>query len=1339
MRHFTLLLIWFILSGEIAQLQSAVNPSYYFSKINGELGLSHNDVKAIIQDSYGFMWFGTRNRLNRYDGNTMKVFDCYDPVQKKRNNNISTLFEDKEQKMWVGTDKGIFIFDPVYETFTFFSDTTANHLQIVDWVADIRSDQDHNIWIVIPNQGLFRYHTPTQQLIHYFNGNNTFIPDHGNPQCICIEQNGMVWVGTNGGGVHLYNKTTDTFVQYLGDKNGGSLQHENIYTICNDGDELVLGIHEGRLRKLNKRRNTLTDVDAPDVHYKIIRHVTMIDDELWVGTQSGLFIINKLENKVMHIQNDPMFFFSLSNDVVDVIYVDKEGGIWIGTRSGGLSYLPKKSINFECYVPMSSEGSISARHLREMQEDSNANIWIASEDAGLNIFDPGKKTFKRVGIPAGLSLGNHQPILGLLLTENQAYVGLFKNGMDIVQLPQFNIRHYSGKDLNLDEASIYTICEDRYGQIWIGNGWGVYRGNKNAEDFVRIDAFGLSYVYDIMEDSDGYIWVATLGNGVYKYDPLKNIIKHYTNDIGDLSSLSSNAVSSVIETSLGDIWFSTDRGGICRYNKKMDNFTSFSIQDGLPDDVAYKIIEDKKHNLWFGTNNGLVKFNPQQKEMKVFSRHNGLPFNEFNYKSALVGSNGKFYFGGLNGLIVFDPYRFEENKFIPPVYITQLTIYGKEIHLNTENSPLKKAIHHTPKITLQANQSNIGFEFVALSYTAPKANKYAYKMNGIDDDWTYTSNNHSSSYAKLPPGKYIFCVKGSNNDDLWNEEGSRIEIEILPLWWQSKIALTAYIICAIFLLYYTLNRYLKKTEKRHAEKQRLYETEAKEKLYNSKVEFFTNIVHEIRTPVTLINGPLESMIEMDIKDPDIKENLDIMHKNTSDLLGLINQLLDFRKVDSDKFVLNLATCNITEMLKDTYARFELVAQHKNKQMHLLLPLEDVCIPVDESAFSKILNNLLSNALRYSDSYIEIVLASDNEFVTIRVRNDGDLIPVELRERIFSPFYQVNKRQGTTAGSGIGLSLARSLSELHNGLLYYEVYKDMNEFVLKFPVSQIVTEQKEEMIPENDGILIEDDGKNETQHHGEIILIVEDNEDVLAFVASKLCKQFVVETALNGVDAMRMIAVKNIDLVLSDVMMPQMDGFELCKNIKGNLEYSHIPVVLLTAKNDLNSKIHGLEMGADAYVEKPFSISHLITQLTTLLNNRRREKEAFMRKPFLPIQHIGMNKSDEQFMQRIIDIISDHITDPNFNVESLSEKLFMSRSNMHRKIKALTELSSIDFIRLVRLRKAAELLRSGQYRTGEVCFLVGITSPSYFIKLFQKQFGMTPREFVKQHSESKFPI
>lgn len=1316
----------------LSEAQANINAGYYFSHISSESGLSQINVKSIIQDSYGFLWFGTRNQLNRYDGTQMQIFNCYDTTLGQGNDNISALYEDQKKQLWVGTDKGIYIFNPIDETFIFFNDSLTRGKKITDWVSSIQADLDNNIWIVIPNEGLFRYNEPTQHLFHYEIGNLQMPNQGGNPQCMCVEKNGNIWVGTNGSGVYLYDKANDSFSQYMGDNNDRSLLDEKIYTMCDYGDELVLGIHEGKLLKLNKRRNTVSDVNAPDVHYKIIRHVSRFDDELWVGTDAGLFIINEKTNQVRQLLEDPMFSYSLSDNVVECVYKDREDGMWIGTRFGGANYLANKGFGFECYVPLSHTGkSISSRRLREMKEDTQSNIWIASEDKGLDIFNTKDQTFKRIE-DKGVDRYKNSKVLGLYLDENQAWVGFFKNGLDVIQLAGSKTKHFTREDMDLDEASVYAICEDKYGKLWIGNGWGVYVGSKEKMDFKRQDEFGLSYVYDIMEDSKGFIWVATLGNGVFKYNQSTKETVHYVSDSKDSSSLSSNSVSDITETSLGDIWFATDRGGICCYNREKNSFSSYSIEDGLPDNVAYKIVEDKEHNLWFGTNNGLVKFNPINHTFRVFSEKDGLPIHQFNYKSALVCSDGKLYFGGLNGLLAFNPYSFEENLFVPPVYITQLTINNQVVNLHTKDTPLKKNISHTSKIKLNYDQSNIGFDFVALSFTAPRANGYAYMLEGIDLDWNYVKTNKTVSYAKLPPGKYAFKVKGSNNDGLWNVEGASIEIEIMPPWWSSNPANFMYFVLVLISFYFLFRRYKRRTERKNAENQRLFEVEKERELYSSKVKFFTNIAHEIRTPVTLINGPLEAMLEMEISDPELSKSLTVMSKNTKDLLGLVNQLLDFRKVDSNKFLLNRIPLNLSEFMRELYARFEDTAQSQNKRMVLMLPAEDITSLFDKEALTKILGNLLSNALRYSNDYIETELQSEGNNIIIYVRSNGELIPIDFREKIFEPFYQGNKHRNSPSSSGIGLSLARSLTELHNGSLYYDHYNSLNEFVLQFPIDDemlIVNEVKGD-----DCVVEELPGSDENQNK-EVVLLVEDNVEMLNFITDRLRKKFRVEKAVDGVAAMKILKNKRVDIVLTDIMMPEMEGFELCRYIKENLDYSHIPVVFVTAKNDLQSKIHGLEMGADAYVEKPFSMNHLITQLTTILHNRKREKEAFMRKPFLPIQNISMNKADEEFIRRIIDLIEENITDSDFSVEKLAEQVFMSRSNLHRKIKALTELTSIDFIRLIRLKKAAELIQSGEYRVGEVCYLVGINSPSYFIKLFQKQFGMTPKEFIKQRQQT----
>lgn len=1297
--------------------------NYYFSKIDGNSGLSQNNVKSIYQDSYGFMWFGTRNRLNRYDGASLKVFDCYDYNAQKGNNNISAIFESPDKKLWLGTDKGIFIFDPITEKFSSFDIKTIHGTTIVEWVADIQQDQN-NIWIVVPNQGVFRYDMVANKL-HMYTVVKDLRPSISNPQCIAIEKNGRVWIGSNGSGIFLYNSSNDTFTQYLGNTDGKlSLEGKNIYTICHDNDYLLVGIHEEKLLKLDKRRNILKDMNTPQIENKIIRHITKLNDsEVWVATQSGLYIINEELQTIDHVKEDPLNTHSLSDNFIEKIYQDKEGGIWIGTNFSGVNYLPNRNNKFEKYFPVSEKGSINSKRIREMKEDKNGNIWIGTEDAGISVYNPVSHNFNAI------NNSFYRQTLALLIQDSKIWVGYFKNGLDIIQSPSNTVRHYSASEMGLNEESIFALCEDRYGKIWLGNAWGVFVAEKDMIKFKRLDIFGLSYIYDIIEDSEGYIWVATMGNGVFQYDQKQDILTHHTAEGGN--SLSSNAVSSITEDHLGQIWFSTDRGGICVYNKKLKKFESFSIKDGLPDDVAYKILEDKEHNLWFGTNQGLVKFNPENKQVRVFTQNEGLLSNQFNYKSGLITSSGKLYFGCMEGMIAFKPEEFKEKKFMPPVYITKLSIFNKEISPNTADSPIKKSIEHTDKITLPHYQSNITLDFISLSYTAPQANMYAYKMDNIDMDWIYTQNNHSASYSKLPPGKYIFRVKGTNNDGLWNENGASLEIIILPPWWASNSAYLIYFVVFFTILYYSLRVSLKKYKKRNEEQQKLFEIEKERELYEAKVDFFTDIAHEIRTPVTLISGPLESIIEMDLPNENVKRNLSFIKQNTNSLLELINQLLDFRKVDSHKFLLSFRSTDINLLLKEIIDRFQPQANASKKILKLqFLNEESTSAIVDREGILKIVTNLLSNAIKYSKHEIEVSLIHDETYFTIQVSNDGESIPDELKEKIFEPFFQVKALNRETTGSGIGLSLARSLAELHEGYLFYTSTSDKNNFILKIPLSQESINKQEE-IPSTSDYILEQEETLTRKRQSESVLVVEDNPDMLSFIADKLDETYTVERAKNGIEAQKILQLKSIDIVVSDIMMPEMDGFELCEFIKSDIEYSHIIVILLTAKNDLNSKIKGLEIGADAYVEKPFSFQYLQTLLTSLMNNRRREIELFLKKPFLPIQQSNMNKADEQFLNKIIEIINENITDSNFNVESLADLIHMSRSSLHRKLKSTIDTTPTDFIRLVRLQEAAKLIQEGKYRINEICYLVGINSPSYFIKLFQSQYGMTPKEFEKQ--------
>lgn len=1319
----------------VVQLSHSVNResfNYYFSRVSVKDGLSESNVKAIIQDSYGFMWFGTKNGLNRYDGSSIQTMNCNDYVSGTGNHNIGALFEDTNRKLWVGTDRGVYIYDPVSDIFTFVNKVSKDGKTMDNWVADIVSDHSGNIWILIPDQGVFRY---KEDKLYFYGITNKDKFKTESPGCICIRENGEVWVGTTGAGLFLYDPKKDSFTNYHTDEAGKTLLGKNIYSICEYGSWLAIAIHDGELKKYHPASNTLKDIAVPDSKNNLFRDVTCINNELWLGTQAGLYVINESENKVTHVKEDLMHPYSLADNAIFVIYKDREGGIWLGTLFGGANYLPNHQVAFEKYVPESSEHSLGTKRIRELVEGSDGNIWIGTEDNGVNVLNP--KDGKVERIRSGSARNNDRLItLSMFAYKDRVWCGLFKQGLDIFQLPQRTVKHYSSKELNLGEESVYCLYVDRKGQTWLGNGWGLYKAPPGTLNFARISDVGYDWIFKILEDRKGNLWIASMGNGVWKYNPQKNTYRNYSSEPGNKKSLSSNSVSSIIEDSKGRIWFSTDRGGICRYNEKEDNFTTFSINEGLPDDVAYSILEDNNKNFWFGTNRGLVKFNPETKSIRVFTVQDGLLGNQFNYNSALKASNGKFYFGGVDGLIAFNPNIADKKNFVPPVYISKFSIYNKEVTVHSEKSPLTKSIIHTSQIVLDYNQSNITFGVSLPSFSDSKAYQCYYRMDPVDEEWIKLNNTHDISYAQLPPGNYTLQVRATNGNANVELSSASLHITILPPWW---LSVGAYIIYSIFIMSILSSWfywYRRRKERQMKDNQKLFEIEKEKELYEAKVEFFTEIAHEVRTPLTLINGPLETILDMGISDPKITKNLQVIAQNTNRLLELTGQLLDFRKVGANKFLMHFTLEDITSLLNETVLCFEPTILQQNKELMLDIPDEQIQAAVDKEAFIKIVSNLLNNALKYTNRIIRIELKRGVSSFHIKVTSDGNKIPRELSQSIFEPFYQMHKQGETMSGAGIGLPLARSLTNLHQGRLYLDVDAENNTFVLTLPLNQEKVMQKEDFTVSHELAQLEEDVPSTFETKNYTILLVEDNATMLSFISEKLQELFAVETAQSGQDALDILSRDHVDLIISDVMMPGMNGIEFCKMIKANIELCHIPVIFLTARNDLESKIQGLRAGAEAYVEKPFSFNYLKTQVLSLLDNRRKEREAFSKRPFFPVHNMHMSKADEEFMDQIIGIIHENITDVNFNVERLADILCMSRSSLLRKIKVLSDLSPVDLIRLVRLKKAAELIQEGKCRINEICDMVGIGSPSYFSKLFQKQFGVTPKEFEKQNQFTK---
>ena len=611
-----------------------------------------------------------------------------------------------------------------------------------------------------------------------------------------------------------------------------------------------------------------------------------------------------------------------------------------------------------------------------------------------------------------------------------------------------------------------------------------------------------------------------------------------------------------------------------------------------------------------------------------------------------------------------------------------------------------------------------------------------YKLEGFDTDWLTVGESPIVTYSNLRYGDYTFRVKVANSDGVWSDDEVILEVHILPPFYLSIWAYCVYALLIIGCSLYTVMYFKRRSNNKHRRQMEKFEQEKEREVYHAKIDFFTNVAHEIRTPLTLIKGPLENIILKKQVDAETREDLNVMKQNTERLLNLTNQLLDFRKTESQGFRLNFAKCNVTEVLKETHVRFTSLAKQKGLEFTLQVPEKDFYAHVNREAFTKIISNLLNNGVKYAESYVHISLevpeADDNNSFRIRTENDGVIIPNEMKEEIFKPFVRFNEKEDgkVTTGTGIGLALSRSLAELHQGTLAMGAGEENNTFCLTLPIVQDMTIT---LTPEPEAGMDKmseiSAGEVEKKDNRPTVLVVEDNPDMLAFVVRQLSKEYAVLTATNGEEALQVLDGNYVNLVVSDVVMPVMDGFELCKRIKSDLNYSHIPVILLTAKTNIQSKIEGMELGADAYLEKPFSVEYLQACASSLIQNREKLRKAFAQSPFVAANTMALTKADEDFIKKLNEVIQVNYSNPEFSMDDMADSLNMSRSNFYRKIKGVLDLSPNEYLRLERLKKAAQLLKEGENRVNEICYMVGFNSPSYFAKCFQKQFGVLPKDFV----------
>ncbi|MBT9907369.1 response regulator [Bacteroides fragilis] len=1311
------------------QAQS-VEEHYYFKNLSIRNGLSQNTVNAILQDRKGFMWLGTKDGLNRYDGLSFRKFkhDAANP-RSIGNSFITSLYEDFNGNIWVGTDAGVYIYYPEKEAFEEFDCQSLEKTRIERSVSMIAGDKQGRVWIAVEAQGMFCYDARQKLLRNY-----PLSEISSNIKCFTFDSGGTLWLGFYGDGLY-YSKDNLATVHPYGSPEDGKREFEGgVITKIVQGNYncLYIGSVKEGVSELNLTSGQVRNLLAIDESGESIFCRDLLpysDNELWIGTESGIYIYNLRTAQFIHLRASLYDSYSLSDNAIYALYKDREEGLWIGSYFGGVDYYPRQYTYFAKYYPKNIANSLHGKRVREFCRADDGTLWIGTEDGGLNHFNPKTKEFHFFEPSAGFT-----NIHGLCMDGSHLWVGTFSKGLRVIDtrtgvvLRTYTEGHTSH---SLNDNSIFSICRTSAGEIYLGTLFGLLRYNRTQDNFDRIPELNGKFVYDIKEDSYGNLWLATYANGAYCYDVSARRWKNYVFDAEDEKSLPYDKVLSVFEDSYRQIWLTTQGGGFCLFHPDTETFTRYGLKDGLPNDVVYQIVEDDDRFLWLTTNNGLVRFDPKTMEMKVFSTANGLPTNQFNYRSGFKDEAGNIYLGSINGFVAFDPRTFAENRQVPAVAITDFLLFNKEVPVGETDSPLKSSITFSDKVVLTADQNSFSFRIAALSYQAPRMNKLMYKLEGFDEGWLTIGESPLVTYSNLGYGDYVFKVKASNSDGVWNEQETSLHLSILPPFYLSVWAYCFYVLffmgCLVCVIFYFKRRNYRKQHRQ----MEMLEQEKEREVYHAKIDFFTNVAHEIRTPLTLIKGPLENIILKKEVDSETKEDLYIMKQNTERLLNLTNQLLDFRKTETRGFRLNFTECDVVAVLRETYLRFTSLAKQKGLDFILELPQECFMADVNQEALTKIISNLLNNGVKYASTYLRISLETDEKVFHIRTFNDGEMIPDTMKEEIFKPFVRLDKEDEVTTGTGIGLALSRSLAELHQGSLMMEKGEEVNCFCLTLPVNQdsTITLSAENVSQVEENSCGWEQEETDTKEKKPMILVVEDNPDMLAFVRKQLTTEYSVLTAMNGIEALAVLDNHYVNLVVSDVMMPQMDGFELCKTIKSDLNYSHIPVVLLTAKTNIQSKIEGLELGADAYIEKPFSVEYLLANISSLIHNREKLRQTFAKSPFVAANTMALTKADEEFIWKLNDIIQANLHNPEFSMEDMADALKMSRSSFYRKIKGVLDLSPNEYLRLERLKQAAQLLKEGKSRVNEICYTVGFNSPSYFSKCFLKQFGVLPKDFI----------
>lgn len=1343
-------------------------PQLTFKHLNLARGLSNSTVEVLFQDSRGFIWIGTRDGLNRFDGSEVVVFknDANDPGSIS-DNFITDIMEDRQHNLWIGTTNGLNCFDPKRLIFKKYK-----HIQGGKSIS-------HNHITSIAERG-----------------------------------NGKLWIGTFGGGINVLDPETERFT-YITTK-ANSLKSNFINRIFTDADKRVFVGTEVGLQKLeNDNTFQFSDSEIHTIVRKKTVSIKVINQDksgnLLLGTnEDGLLLYNYGLNSFrlfQHSETDPR---TLGSNLVRSIGIAKNGAVWVGCINGGLNLLDPISGHFYNYQndPNDPE-SLSQRTVSAILADNQTNLWVGTHRGGVNVFMPNEDKFVHHKQETGNSL-SYNDVKSFCEAENgNIWIGTDGGGLNLYNRKSDTYIHFKHNPLNsstIASNEILDIFEDKKGNLWLstwGGGLNKYNGNGTFTRFKtseNSESISSNYVQKTYEDSKGNLWVGTYFGGLNLYDAQHNTFKRFVRGSGRSRILGKNIVS-ITEDRQGAVWIGTDDGGLNRidpknqtishyfnkeekmpdlrvlfvdskgklwlgqkglffYDKVQDKFNVFPENEALANEFIKGVVEDEMGNLWISTSTGIKELNPENGTLHTYDFLDEAKGQEFEANAALRTKDGQLFFGGINGYHTFFPKDMSTEAFDPKLYFTDFQLLTKNVKPTDEDSPLPFDVSFLEELSLSHRQSTFTLGFASLNFSTFQNHQFKYKLEDWDRDWITAGKENKANYTNVEPGTYTFKLMAANSAGTWSTQAKTLKITIRPpfyaTWW-FRVLVFSLLSYGVFRIY----------KFRKEQTIRKLQEASKEEMHQMQLQFFTNISHEFRTPLSLILGPLEKLQQLDTHSSS-KNYYKIIHRNATRLMSLINELMDFRKAESGMLKLNVMQGSLYAFLSELTEEFEEIAHEKKISFNFLGNSQQKEVWFDRHILEKIVINLLSNAFKYTKEHgkisLELMESLENyrppfpnsleinndyqaqHYSYIKVTDNGIGISSESIPLLFERYY---RKSDAHLGSGIGLAFVKSLTIKHKGKI--KVYSERNqgtEIIITIPTAKsdyienelwvknnAMTVSLDSLEPNYENHLQKNHlvplSKERLENNKPVILIVEDNLELSSFLKDNLAQNYQIIVAKDGQEGLELAKSTFPNLIISDIMMPVMNGIELCKRIKSDPETNHIPFVILTAKGGMHSKLEGVESGADYYFEKPLSIDLLELTLRNIFNQKSRLKDKLLKDNNTDIKEMVHDVKLKKFLDELISLIESQLADPAMNIDSICIDIGMSRTNLYNKIKSLTGQSIGDFIRTIRLRKAAQLLKNGDLSITEVMYSVGIQTQSYFTKAFKTEFGKTPSQYVKE--------